>query len=98
MQLTRTSEYLAKCINQLKNDGVTLSQIAEQINVSYPQERKIKSKKVERPLFTTVIKLFIYLKTPQSERMAMLKEGYPEMYHHEVSQQEIAPGSTTVRL
>jgi len=76
------------------SEGITLSQMANKLNISYAQIRNLKDLKVEKPTFTTAVKFFIMLRTGQEKRSQLMKEDYPEMYRHEQEQQEKIPAGT----
>jgi hypothetical protein len=76
------------------SEGITLSQMANKLNISYAQIRNLKDLKVEKPTFTTTIKFFIMLRTERDKRSQLMKEDYPEMYRHEQEQEERAPAGT----
>ncbi len=95
MNISPTARYISAGIEKMKlSEGITLSQMANKLNISYAQIRNLKDLKVEKPTFTTAVKFFIMLRTERNKRSQLMKEDYPEMYRHEQEQEERAPAGT----
>jgi transcriptional regulator with XRE-family HTH domain len=76
------------------SEGITLSKMADKLNVSYAQIRNLKDLKVEKPTFTTAIKFFIALRASEEKRNQLMKTDYPEMFRIEQEKQDRAPAGT----
>ncbi len=95
MGISPTARYISAGIEKMKSEeGITLSQMANKLNISYAQVRNLKDLKVEKPNFTTAIKFFITLKISREKRSQLMREDYPEMYRHEQEQEKRAPAGT----
>lgn len=95
MSASPTALYISAGIKKMKEDrGTTPSQIAERLNLSYAQVRKLKDLQVEKPNFTTAIKFFSLLRTNKETRKKLIKEDYPAVYQHEQELEKRAPAGT----
>ena len=95
MNISPTARYISAGIEKMKlSEGITLSQMANKLNISYAQIRNLKDLKVEKPTFTTAVKFFIMLRIGQEKRSQLMKEDYPEMLKLEKEKQNRAPAGT----
>jgi transcriptional regulator with XRE-family HTH domain len=95
VNLSPTARYISAGIEKMKlSEGITLSQMANKLNISYAQIRNLKDLKVEKPTFTTAIKFFIILRASEEKRRQLMKEDYQEMFKLEQEKRERAPVGT----
>ncbi len=98
MSISPTARYISAGIEKMKlSEGITLSKMADKLNVSYAQIRNLKDLKVDKPTFTTAIKFFIMLRASDEKRSQLMKEDYPEMYKLEQEKQDRAPARADSR-